>query len=353
MTKGLKILSFLVGINIITACASFKNSANSTNTYLDSAKYNLSQNNASLALESANQAILYEPNNFEGYYLAAQSYQQLNDVNNADLNYSKSFQINKDPTNLYDFGLAYANFLCFYKLDYNTSQGIYNQSAILAIKNQSNGLMIADIYTSYANCLSIQNRNDEAINNYVLAMGYKDAPLGAYVGISKIYLKEHNYPSAYYYINLYKGNNSVDLLRIKIAALAGLLSTNNKLSNFRELSETLLDYKRQLSQLNNTGTIQQPQISESSKISTAFKAETVNHDNESTNLIESNVSKMKSEAPLDARVKAINGRKYITVEPQDTLYSLAKKSKVSLERLIQINHIHNNQIKIGEKLFLQ
>jgi Tfp pilus assembly protein PilF len=197
MIRRSVILSFLIVLNlVVTSCSTLAGGAvNHTNAYLDGAKYNLSQNNSSLALESANQAILASPNDFEGYYVAAQAYQQLDDVNNADANYSKSFELNKDLTNLYDFGLSYANFLCVYKLDYNTSYRIYNQSAILAVKNQSSGLMIANIYTSYAGCLSIQDRDDEAISNYILAMGYKDAPVEAYLGISKVYLKEHNYPS--------------------------------------------------------------------------------------------------------------------------------------------------------------
>lgn len=356
MIKRLEILSFLIFLNVfVTSCATFGGrTISSTNNHLEGAKYNLSQNNSALALESANQVILTSPNDFEAYYVAAQAYQQLNDVNNADANYSKSFELNKDLSNLYDFGLSYANFLCVYKLDYNTSYRVYNQSAILAVKNQSNGLMIANIYTSYAGCLSIQDRDDEAINNYILAMGYKEAPLEAYLGISKIYLKEHNYPSAYYYINLYRGTSSVDLLKVKIAALAGLLASNQNLPNYATLSETLLDYQHQLLKLKNSEVTQSPKPMAEKKTSSAPTAIAKAYDKGASKPAKvDNSIETTNESLLSARVRVINGRKSIVVEPQDTLYSLAKKNNTSLDSLIKINHIHNNQIKVGQTLYLQ
>ncbi|MBX9598128.1 MAG: LysM peptidoglycan-binding domain-containing protein, partial [Burkholderiales bacterium] len=180
--------------------------------------------------------------------------------------------------------------------------------------------------------------------------------LNRFLGISKVYLKEHNYPSAYYYINLYQGTSSVDLLKVKIAALAGLLASNRNLPNYATLSETLLDYQHQLLKLSNSQVAQSPKPVAIKKVSIAPAASTKAYDNKRIDKqakASDNSAEITNESWLSLRVRVIKGRKSVVVEPQDTLYSLAKKSNTSLDSLIKINHIHNNQIKIGQTLYLQ
>lgn len=355
MSKNIfKALIVLTGLASIVSCSTLSNKSSSENDYLNSAKVNLSNHNARKALESANQAILLFPNHFDGYYLAAQSYQMLQDNTNASINYSKFYQLNKHLVNLDDYGLSYANFLCLVQVDYTRADYFYNQS-FLAIPKQST-LMLANVYTSYGDCLSQQNKYDEAINSYIAAMSQQDAPIGAYLGISRIYLKEHNYATAYYYSNLYSGEVTVDLLKIKVISLSELLASDQTLKDYDKLSDRLLVYQQQLLMLTSNAIKPAQQISSEpindkapSSLSSSVKTYSPNKVVRSS----SKVITQRNSLP-DRRIKVSKaGRRYIMVERKDTLYSLAKRSNIALSSLIQINKIQNNKIEIGELLYLE
>jgi hypothetical protein len=53
------------------------------------------------------------------------------------------------------------------------------------------------------------------------------------------------------------------------------------------------------------------------------------------------------------RVRIENGREYIIIQKNDTLFSISRESKTSLEQLRAINHLQkSNLIKLGTKLYL-
>ena len=44
--------------------------------------------------------------------------------------------------------------------------------------------------------------------------------------------------------------------------------------------------------------------------------------------------------------------RYLIVKPGDTLYSLARKHRIPLDRLRSLNHLQDNQINVGQTLWL-
>lgn len=77
----------------------------------------------STSLESANTMIKAQPNNYLGYYLAAQAYQQLNESLAINLNYQKALQLNNKDINV---NLSYADYLCK-QSDYSGAQVYYTK----------------------------------------------------------------------------------------------------------------------------------------------------------------------------------------------------------------------------------
>lgn len=364
MSKGNSIILFLSAI-LITSCAMFGNNSQPITQYINSAKYNLANQQASIALESSIRAIKLDHNNAEAYYLAAQAYQQLKDSNNANINYQSALKLNNKSESML---VSYANFLCAAQ-NYPQAQGLYNRALNNALQTHTTPTAI---YTAYADCQTSQNQLDPAISNYIEALRDESAPLSAYVGISYTYILQKNFATAYYYIGLYQGKDNAQSLQIKITILKALLASSIMLPDRQKLQTALTNNQRALLAIQANAPVKPP---ESQTVLTPMIDDTLVADKTSLEITESTVAKsapiivvnsalnssnnkksitnntLRDYSPLQTTT-AKDGRHYIIVKSGDTLYNIAQRSKTTQAKLLKLNQIKMNEVQLGSKLYL-
>ena len=349
---------FLISSVALTACATF---GKSEQTYLQSAKNNLAINNSQAALESANQAIKKNPQNYYAYYLAAQASQNLNQNNIAMQNYQQAMRLNKNESQLL---VSYANFLCAQQ-DYGKAEALYNSAYRLS---KESGTTATNLFISYGDCLLSQNKLDLAIDSYGKALANENAPISAYVGVTYAYLLEKNYASANYYASLYKQPANKDLLNLKIMALNGLLKSNTTLSNRQELQNQLNDLIRQKTILDENPNLAQ---NKTSSMTSAINQEAALAASEPQQFAETTTSTIANNT-TDSKVSAAstsqatsntgtnngwikqdaNGRNYIIVSQGDTLYNISKRANLSVQQIITLNKLKSKNVSLGSKIYL-
>ena len=315
--------------------------------YLQSANYLLANKQYRLALESANQAVNLAKTDYRGYYLQAQAYSYLNDFANANSSYQQALALNNNASNLQ---IAYAGFLCR-NGNYSQANSSFASAIQSAIKNHSS---ITEVYIAYGDCLTLQNELDKATTSYLLSLKDESAPLSAYLGISHAYLLENNSGMAYYYISLYHGVENQASLKMKVASLKGLLNSNSNLSreNKGKLQIKLQNYKQQLAQFEKpSGSFSRTLPYESSN---RINVESGNNSNFIAGKPHSLPSAISSYPPLSNRIKtSSSGRKYIVIIVGDTLYNIAQRSNLTVNRLRELNKLNNEKVKLGQQIYLE
>lgn len=330
----------------------------SVTTYLNSAKSNLANQQYNTALESANQAIELDSQNYEAYYLAAQINQQLKNTDAAALNYQKSFNLNGKYESML---ISYADFLCSMQ-NYPQAQNMYAN----AMKNAANQSVQTSVSIANGSCQTSQNKLDDAISSYTDALRDESAPLAAYVGISYAYVLENNYATAYYYINLYNGAENIQSLQMRIVALKGLLASNDKLTDRRKLQATLDRDQKRLAELQIAAATplvvdNQPQTTNNAIVVTSELTPTqatkknkiivAKAGNNVTTTLQSTTLDVVGKYPA-LQTMTENGRRYVVVRKNDTLYNIALRSKVSQAKLIKLNSLNKGNVVTGTKLYL-
>lgn len=231
----------------------------------------------------------------------------------------------------------YAIFLCQQK-SINDANLIF-QSAI----NQAESIFVAQVYTDWADCNAANQQIDDALANYTSALSYESAPYAAYAGITNLYVAQKNYPVANYYINLYQASPRPDELHLKITVLQSLSKPNDK----NNLNQKLAEFKAQLlEQFPNSTEAQSLGTEKTPPTKTTAQAPLIIPvSNQKTTSAASSSSNQKD---VISRIeKDSNGHSYIIVQADDTLYSISRTTKVSINQIIRLNNL-----AVGKKIYL-
>lgn len=381
--KTLTVLT--LGTITIFGCATNQtNAISQQDDFLNAAKISLANNNPVQAIADTNKALEVNGNSAQAYAIQASAYQQLNNNDQAELSFKKSLAVESSNT-LYR--TSYANFLCN-NGSYNEAEVQYQLAADRELNKTpqsiDNVTKAAQIYSSAGDCSVKQNNLDAAIENYESSINTKNAPQQTYISITNAYLAQNNYPKAALYISSYPGDqDTAEVLKIKIKSLTGLMNSNYQISdNNRKLLKAKIDTLNQkLAQLDQNGSTST--VAPTSKAIVATSAtqpidKAVVNDTEETttkpvivtsskpqpvkvvaattepnNNIKSTTTFVANKTPLNSRIKkATNGRSYIVVEQGDTLFNIAQRSGVTQNKIIEINHLKNQYVPLGTKLYL-
>jgi Tfp pilus assembly protein PilF/LysM repeat protein len=369
------------------ATSTTTNTETQQNQYISAIKDNLANHQPDAALGLTKQLLQIDDSNPEGYELQAQAYQQLGNSDKAKQSYLNAI---KYESNGVVYRTAYANFLCT-DSSYNDAISEYQQ----AYQIQKNKPQTTDIIKSEAtvasatgDCYAKQNMTDNAIESYDLAIQSKHPPSTAYLGITYAYLAQNNYPKAALYISSYPDEESADIIKLKIRTLTGLLGydgisdANRRLLNTKisQLNQKLILAEQNANKTNTVTTItpdaetkpvtviatkpviivKKPITIESAPEvtkSTAVKKPTVINKTMASTTISVPATKpvvTTNQYPdLGKRVRtASNKRHYITVIKGDTLFNISKRSNVSQEEIIRLNHLKNQFVPLGTNLYL-
>lgn len=388
--KTLTILT--LGTITIFGCAmNPAKTASQQDQFLSAAKTSLANNNPTQAIADTNQALAVNINSAQAYALQAAAYQQLNNYDKAAQSFNKSLAIESGNT-LYR--TSYANFLCN-NGSYEEAEQQYQLAANTEVnkvpQDVDNLKKAAQIYNSAGECSAKQNNLDATIANYESAISTKNAPQQAYIGITKAYLAQNNYPKAALYISSYPGDqDTAEVLQLKVKSLTGLLNSNYQISdnNRKLLKDKINTLNQKLAQMqqSNTSTITasaddqsvvhatlNDETASSAMIASstpaakpvtvtkpatviaktpATKSETAASVSE-TATTKPATNYVANTAPLNSRIKkASDGRRYIVVESGDTLFNIAQRSGVSQGRIVEINHLKNQYVPLGTRLYL-
>lgn len=357
----------------------------SEQNYLSSAANSLQTNQPNLALESTAQAIKQNSNSYQAYYLQAQAYQQLGESSNATTNYEQALKINPNNVEIID---NYATFLCTSQ-NYNAAELQYAKAYQLGQKHNMGWEKVA---SDHGDCLTNQNKLGLAVESYQMAINAANKPASAYLGLSYAYILQQDYIHAAYAISQYPGEDTPQSLRLKIAAYNGLIKNPNINSKNKSiLKSKTATLKSKLSKLEAAANNRKPQkiqpIVLTAIPNTSGSDNIIISNNSPTAIKPTPISTTK--APLNAdiaqrymttpttdknsvtkqttpaNISAINamafesriqkntaGRHYIIVEPGDTLYKISQQSKVSEERVTQLNKLKTQNVPLKMHLYL-
>lgn len=373
---------------IIYGCATSTTSTTTNaetrqNQYISAIKDNLANHQSDAALSLTKQLLQTDDNNPDGYGLQAQAYQQLGNNDKAKQSYLNAIKYESDSV---VYRSAYANFLCT-NSSYNEAISEYQQ----AYQIQKNKPQTADIIKSEAavasatgDCYAKQNLTESAIESYDLAIQSKYPPSTAYLGITYAYLAQNNYPKAALFISSYPDEESADIIKLKIRTLTGLLGydgisdANRKLLNTKisQLKQKLTLAEQNTNKPNTIITtitpnaistpvaaatikpviVKKPIAIESTPIVTKsieVKKPTVINKQTASSAISTPVATTNQYPDLGKRVRtASNKRHYIVVIKGDTLFNISKRSNVSQEEIIHLNHLKNEFVPLGTNLYL-
>lgn len=355
--------------------------------YLSNAAYGLRTNQPNVTLEATAQAIKNNANSYQAYYLQAQAYQQLDESSNAAISYEHSLKIN--PSNVEVIN-SYATFLCANQ-NYSAAELQYANAYQLGQKYNSGWEKVA---SDHGDCLTNQNKLSLAVESYQIAINAPNKPASAYLGLSYAYIMQQDYIHAAYAIGQYPSEDTLQSLKLKIAAYNGLMkSPNINSKNKSILRSKTAALKSKLAKLEATTNNRKPQkvqpiiltaipstpssdeitISNSSSTPTAKPVpatgakEPLNADiaqrymNTTSTPNKSSVTKQIPSVNVstinamtfETRIqKNTAGRHYIIVEPGDTLYKISQQSKVSEERITQINKLKTQNVPLKMHLYL-
>lgn len=358
----------------------------SEQNYLSNAAYGLRTNQPNVTLEAAAQAIKNNANSYQAYYLQAQAYQLLDESTNATNSYEHSLKINPSNVEVID---SYATFLCANQ-NYSAAELQYANAYQLGQKYNSGWEKVA---SDHGDCLTNQNKLDLAVESYQIAINSTNKPASAYLGLSYAYLMQQDYIHAAYAIGQYPSEDTPQSLKLKIAAYNGLIkspSINSK--NKSILKSKTAALKSKLAKLEAATNNRKPQkvqpIILTAIPSTSNSDEIKISNNSSTSTVKPTAATTAKE-PLNADIaqrymststpnktsvakqtppvnnSAINamtfetriqkntaGRHYIIVEPGDTLYKISQQSKVSEDRITQLNKLKTQNVPLKMHLYL-
>jgi type IV pilus assembly protein PilF len=338
-----RLATIFIIITGLYGCAIF-NSTPLTDEQLNTQVANaLANGTPESAITIVNQAIKSEPNNATLFVTRAKINTSLQQETAASDDYKTAIKLAPTDASILN---QYAIFLCQQKsID---DANLTFQSAI----NQAESTFAAQIYTDWASCDAANQQLDDALANYTSALSYESAPYAAYAGITNLYVAQKNYPIANYYISLYQAPLRPDELYLKITVLQLLSKTNLKLNDKTKLNQKLAELKAQLLE-------QFPSSTEAQSLSTEKATPTktttqtpliIPVTNENTISIVNSGSNQKN--TVSRIEKDSNGRSYIIVQPADTLYSISRTTKVSVEQITRLNKLKSNNLPVGKKLYL-
>lgn len=343
----MKIKNIVISITpllVLIACSSTnKNLLNDQSQIVSQIESSLYNQQSQNALNLSNELIAQDNSFAYGYILQAQAYQQLKDYQNSELSLRQAVQL--DPKNS-QYNIDYANGLCLnnkYVVAMNILQK-YTKTSSNEIKNNTQ----ASATNVLANCYRLQKNYDNAINTYEIVLQSKYPIPDSYLGITRSYLAQGNYPKASLYVSSYPNQNqNKEVLILKIKSLSGLLNGNYELSNSNKhlISERLAQLKQELKNLKQNSApaqIIKSDLQQETKTATLIKESSVTI-----------TPPAKNTSPIDNNIKSLpDGRKYIVVEQGDTLFRISKNVNVSQSELIRINKLKNNNVPLGRKIFL-
>lgn len=322
--------------------------------YISTIQENLANKNSDAALTITKSLIKSNPNDDLAYSLQARAYQQQNDLSDA-LQSSKT-ALNLKPNDI-TYSTQYASLLC---QNQNYKDGNSNLQEIIKtnqkitnkkVQQQNNAL----IYSALGDCYLSQKDFDLAVENYDTAIQTKYASDNTYINITNAYIEQKNYPKAALYINSYPGNDTIEVIKLKIQSLSGLLTYDITDKNKQLLKSKISQLKTTLRTLENSSKNLKPVIA----------APIINNNShpKNTNTATLTVSKAPQAQPtinnktagssFASRIKtSTDGRKYIVVTNGDTLFGISKQSGVTKDKIIRINSLKNDYAPLNTRIYL-
>jgi Tfp pilus assembly protein PilF/LysM repeat protein len=391
MMKRVKNIIILTSsIITITSCASSKPVINSAQqaheqNYISQAQLSIDNQAPDEALAAIANALKIDKSNPNLYMMEAKAYAQKGDLNSAINSYTQAINIdNKNSLYLSALNTTKCELDPQYPL--NEINQAYNQAIELA-KDNNQADALAQIYADNGNCLLARNNNDDAINMFESSIATNKPPVSAYTGITQAYINEENYPKAALMISSVASTDQTrQVILLKIDALSGLLNAKYhiKESNRKLLISKIAQLNQQLQQPENIKnptsitvvqdaapesviqpsrpTIITPVVKIAPTVVNKPKLVTVN---KPTTVPQSLPPKLKNTTtgavatPINTsgtfgkRIhKASNGRNFVIVGKGDTLFNIAKQSGLTQDELIKINHLKNDFVPLGNRLFL-
>lgn len=312
-----------------------------SDNYVNSALEYLNHNALHVALDNANSAISANHDNARAYMVRGVIYQQLNESMNAESNFKQSLKLNNSSPYAH---VNYANFLC--------SQKRYDEAFISfnsAINNPS--YLNPEIgYYNRGKCYFQNNELDLANEDLLKSISYNHIPQDSYVLLAHINYDQYKYKEAELYIDKYTGTQSAVVLWLHIKILHSLIEitqdVNKKheyVNNEKSLAKILLDDFP-----NSTEAKQYVELYGKTNSSVGINLDAKNNMSEGA---------VVSETSKDTNIDYIvyhdkYKHSYIVINSGQTLYSISNKFKISIAKLKHMNRLSSNEIKAGNKLYL-
>lgn len=320
-------------------------------TYVDLAIEYQQRGAPQVALDRINLAIQANPDSPKAYMIRAMIYQNLNQIKDAEKDFKKAIRLDNSYSEAY---VNYAVFLCDQK---RFDEAIKNFDTAL-----ENPLYFTPevAYYSKGVCYYNNKQLESANADYLRALTYRNPPQNTYVALARLQLDKKNYTLAKYYINKFSGSQTPDIMWLHIQILQSLLDTTN---NPRERKE-YTSYRDTIGKLlvTNYGDSNAAQqyilkyggATQSPKDITA--RDTAVSNSSKSVIIEPKISGSTSVAKDTVQIQPKPAealkRKYIVVEAGDTLYSISRKSGVSISEIKKINNMSSDKVEIGSKIYL-
>lgn len=314
-------------------------------TYIDLAVEYQQHGAPQVALDRVNLAIKSNPDSAKAYMIRAMIYQSLGQLKDAEKDFKKSINIDDNYSEAY---VNYAVFLCEQK---RFDDALNNFNTALA-----NPLYYTPeiAYYSRGICYYRNSMLESANADYLRSLSYRSPPQDVYIALAKLQLDKKNYQLANYYINKFNGSQTPDTMWLHVQILQYLIDGTN---NARERKE-YTSYRDTIGKLlvtnygDSTAT-QQYLLKYGSGSKSGLLAKSSNIKSESSKVV---ITKDSTDTTKDVSVNSISrstsNQKYIVVEQGDTLYSISRKTGVSISEIKKINNLNGDKVEIGSKIYL-
>ena len=359
----LPLVFFFISIFIITACVTSTVNSDGTvqkntvdkgklaDTYIDLAVEYQQRGAPQVALDRVNLAVQANPDSAKAYMIRAMIYQNLGQLKDAEKDFKKSIKLDSSYSEAY---VNYAVFLCDQKR-FDDALGNFNQAI-------ANPLYFTPeiAYYSRGVCYYKNNMLESANADYLRALSYRTPPQDTYIALAKLQLDKKNYTLANYYINKFSGSQTPDTMWLHIQILQALLdiTTNSRerkeYTSYRDTIGKLLISNYGDSNATQQYLLKYGNVTQSGVLSknTIMKPEASRVTSNNTVIITKSTTSSIKNVPSSSSAQSSSTRKYIAVEQGDTLYSISRKSGVSISEIKKINNMNSDKVEIGSKIYL-
>lgn len=312
-----------------------------SDTYVDLAIEYQQRGAPQVALDRVNLAITTNSDNAKAYMIRAMIYQNLGQNKDAEKDFKKAIRIGDNYSEAY---VNYAVFLC--------DQKRFPEAVTVFDTALSNPLYYTPeiAYYSRGNCYYKNGALESANADYLRSLSYRNSPQDAYIALAKLQLDKKNYQLSDYYIKKFNGTQTPDSLWLHIQILQALIDhTNNPKERMDYTSYRNTMGKVLISNYGDSSATQEYLL----RYGNGKEGVNLQSGKPVSPVMEPKSVPGNSVNPGGESIAVVNSaRKYVIVQPGDTLYSISRKSLIPIGELKRINALSNDRVEIGSKLYL-